>query len=1034
MTTCRRSEALSFPILFKTYKSLLIQHDFEDSKQSENDTLSASDIQGATKKIFAIAVQQNQATLTKYEFYDQLSTHFISTPSPAAESKTDDTAPKSHRSSPRIASPPTVSCTPLLKEIGWDLVTELFLLYTKDARFSHFLYAICSEISPRELSIMFSEVFAHPVLSIAATHQFYQLHAISNHYVKDDSAALDAKTMPMGNPAVNMDASDDILAFHKQTNYILIQTLFVECIVLLFKRMTAAGASKTAMNHLYGSLIPTALLHFQTLSKELSYQFYLHNATQYQSHHGDGGGTPSTPSSLQYHSPNRSTKGRVRSMSSDSINALDATRKERQQWLVQSKREYQVYLHSIYALFELMVDHHTSSAVLATDTASNGTHSKVSSAPKTAKVDVGALTRCFQKPLPDTDSPSESVSMEKAIRGEALNTLWLTRYGLGVLSGVYWWYNVVFNEDLEHDGDVNNDSAEIQHNIKKPAYNVFMCDMVDSLKREVVVKLVHSVGIGGEVLFGVREYVARLERQLEAEKPWHLSSDQLNKSNPTTPTPQLQPMSSFGHPDLNTIVEEAEDGDNIDLMPDIQEMMNGVDEDGVGHGDGDEDGGADTAVHTASISPKEEASNPPDGSNSDQSAMINSLKVEVPANDHKEHGDGDDDGDGDGDGDDEEWNDASGWDDEDEVDPSKCNKMQETQALVDELKSWNEFMELFGVSCYYHSLWVLLQSDDCTKEGEKAVFKRHSKHIWKCIQSLFEQVTTLPAGIEFGEFVLNLTVGRMSNKDLVVQNRADLNRLLNTAQFHESGLWQLVQSLTTQLKSISDRALHQKLWQFVVHVINAADLKTRFQCIVSMALQCPIPVVQSLMFTELKNQIFSNWNVDLSDGQNGDPSNDVVDDDEEDGMMDLEDDLNPFCSRQVVMVLVQRLGKELQNVSLQNIYSGLDSLNASLNLCRFILTKDKKSNLTQIYDDDCPLKHVIGSLYTEMTRIANQEESKEDAEETESGDKDGGKGVGLKISTATSDIEDFQRQMMKNQFLVSLDLVKRIMEMYKLAV
>jgi len=226
-------------------------------------------------------------------------------------------------------------------------------------------------------------------------------------------------------------------------------------------------------------------------------------------------------------------------------------------------------------------------------------------------------------------------------------------------------------------------------------------------------------------------------------------------------------------------------------------------------------------------------------------------------------------------------------------------------------------------------------------------------------------------------------------------------------------------------------------------MINAADLKTRFQCIVSTALQCPIPVVQSLMFTELKNQIFTNWNVDLrspsekakdkeEEENANNNNNDDNDDDEE--TVDLEDDLNPFCSRQVVMVLVQRLGKELQNVTLQNIYAGLDSLNASLNLCRYILTKDKTSNLTQIYDADCPLKHIVRQLYTEMTKIANQEGKKEEKKEDENGDDGEVKGFGLKISTATSELEDFQRQMMKNQFLVSLDLVKRIMELYKLEI
>jgi hypothetical protein len=284
---------------------------------------------------------------------------------------------------------------------------------------------------------------------------------------------------------------------------------------------------------------------------------------------------------------------------------------------------------------------------------------------------------------------------------------------------------------------------------------------------------------------------------------------------------------------------------------------------------------------------------------------------------------------------------------------------------------------------------------------------------------LFEQLTTLPAGIEFGEFILSQSyphsVRRNSNVNR--KKKLDLNKLLNTAEFHQQGLWQLVQSLTGQLKGISDRALHQKLWKFIVHLINSADLKTRFQCIVSTALQCPIPVVQSLMFTELKNQIFNNWNIEFE-------VEDLVvaveaeaeDNDSDDmGMNAMEETLNPFCSREVVMVLVQRLGKELQNMSLQTINSELDSLNACLNLCRFILMKDKNTNYTQIYDEDCPLKHVIQSLYDEMTTTANQDTEQEKQQ---------------KDKKQMNEIEDFQRQMMKNQFLVSLDLVKRIQEMY----
>jgi len=1024
--TVQATHNMSFPILFKSYKTLLLQRDFEDSKQSDNalgsassPSLAASDLQGATKKIFAIAVQQNTETLNKLEFYDSLRPHFISLAPSAASASSDDAKadvaaprdrhcalsaePHSPSSSP---SPSSFSCTPLLREIGWDLLTELFLLFTKDARFSHFVHAICADASPRELSIMFAEVFSHPMLSVAATHHHFQLHAMRNHYVSHE----DHVTAP--DPVVNMDASDDILSFHRHTNYLRTQTLFVQSIVTLFRRLTAGRATTAEMNHFYGSLLPTAMLHFETLSKELSYQFYLHNATQYHSHHQHDGATPSTPRSLQ--------KGRSQRLSFDAVDALDATKKERQEWLVAAKKDYERYTLSIYTLFAMMVDHHTAHRADAQKKAKGGAAQQLPHS-----VDVERLTQCFQKrdagasSLSSSSEDEEEASVLALSSASSLNTLWVFRVGLGVLSGVYWWYNVVFSEDIESDGDVNNDSAEIQRNLRAPSCNVFMCSMVDTLKEKVVVPMVSTLGIGGNVLFGIRGYVDGLENELEdPEKPWHLSSDQLaqlSKSNPTTPTPQLQPMSSFGPPDLNTIVEEQEDSPplstGLDAMEDIEEIMNGPEM--------TDEADAAKAVHSASISPQ---------TTEPKVAATDSLLVEVPS-------------------DGEQWAEGDGWDDDDAVEPSSCHRVQATQALVDELKQWAEYVPLFGVSCYYHSLWVLLRSDDCSKDGG-ALFARHSKHIWKCIQLLFEQPTTLPAGIEFGEFVLNLTAGKMATDDLVVRSRKDLDRLLSTRQFHESGLWQLVQHLTSQLKSISDRALHQKLWQFVVHVINAADLKTRFQCIVSTALQCPIPVVQSLMFTELKNQIFKNWNVDLRAEANGAvavPSASGSGSGSADGdgsgsaadgvggaVGDAEDDLNPFCSRQVVMVLVQRLGKELQNVSLQNIYQGLDSLNASLNLCRFILTKDRESNLTQIYDADCPLKHVIRSLCLEMTKIADEDgKRREERDDEAKGDGAGGGDAALQIATA--DLEDFQRQMMKNQFLVSLDLVKRIMEIYKLA-
>merc|ERR1712228_1019931 len=169
-------------------------------------------------------------------------------------------------------------------------------------------------------------------------------------------------------------------------------------------------------------------------------------------------------------------------------------------------------------------------------------------------------------------------------------------------------------------------------------------------------------------------------------------------------------------------------------------------------------------------------------------------------------------------------------------------------------------------------------------------------------------------GIEFAEFFLNVCFGKVSN--LKVSSKSDLDKLLNGRQFNENGLWQMVQNLTARLKGINDRALYQKLWQFIVHLINVSDLETRFQCIVSTALQCPVPVVQSLMFTELKNQIFNHWNVDLN--ENDEPQQKEYED--ESGIVVMEQTLNPFCSRQIVMVLVQRLSKELNNMSLQTIY------------------------------------------------------------------------------------------------------------------
>eukprot|EP01083_Nonionella_stella_P154959 499927_1 len=382
---------MSFPTLFDSYKRLLFAKDLEHRKDAtksiDNNAetpLSTSDIQTATKRMFALAAQQNTATLHKASFYESLSHHFLLD----CESKEKE----------------EYQCTPLLREIGWDLLTELFLLYNKDDRFSRFLFGICSCVSPRELSIMLSEVFCHPMLSINATHHHYQLHTMQNHYILNEEDSEQQKQMMLNlnitNQAINMDASDDILSFHKNINYVRVQQLFIQCITIIFERLNDEGTNKAKINHFYKSLIPTAILHFQTLSKEISYQFYLHNTTQYHTHHD--------------HHEHAST------------NASDATKKQRQEWLATSKREYEAYLDTIYKLFALMVNDHCNLRHHETEI-------------KDVPIDVQQLMKVFKSEEEETDDNN-------------LNTLWLARYGFGVLSGVYWWYNVVYNEDAENDG------------------------------------------------------------------------------------------------------------------------------------------------------------------------------------------------------------------------------------------------------------------------------------------------------------------------------------------------------------------------------------------------------------------------------------------------------------------------------------------------------------------------------------------------------------------------------------------------------
>eukprot|EP00486_Rosalina_sp_Unknown_P013908 CAMPEP_0201594660 /NCGR_PEP_ID=MMETSP0190_2-20130828/191910_1 /ASSEMBLY_ACC=CAM_ASM_000263 /TAXON_ID=37353 /ORGANISM="Rosalina sp." /LENGTH=97 /DNA_ID=CAMNT_0048054361 /DNA_START=409 /DNA_END=699 /DNA_ORIENTATION=+ len=85
-------------------------------------------------------------------------------------------------------------------------------------------------------------------------------------------------------------------------------------------------------------------------------------------------------------------------------------------------------------------------------------------------------------------------------------------------------------------------------------------------------------------------------------------------------------------------------------------------------------GDASSKVHSATISPKQEANEDQD---EDGTVMLNGNDDDEPAEDA-----------------DFADNDDAGWDDNDDgvgfdnIDPSKLKKVQEAQALVDELKTW----------------------------------------------------------------------------------------------------------------------------------------------------------------------------------------------------------------------------------------------------------------------------------------------------------------------------------------------------------
>ena len=103
--------------------------------------------------------------------------------------------------------------------------------------------------------------------------------------------------------------------------------------------------------------------------------------------------------------------------------------------------------------------------------------------------------------------------------------------------------------------------------------------------------------------------------------------------------------------------------------------------------------------------------------------------------------------------------------------------------------------------------------------------------------------------------------------------------------------------------------------------------------------------------TEMKNLMKNNMRIHLYNSAPGrsfssEPLSSIV-------VSDSENNRNPFVSRQAVIVLAQSIMKDANNntLNLGDIYGELDSLDACLNVIRFLLLKDKETNSTNIFDE-----------------------------------------------------------------------------------
>ena len=880
----------NFEIFFKKYKEIISINELNMNNNSNNNDNNESlqTLCVATKRIFGLAIQQNKEYLNKLKFYETIKPMFLLNNN---------------------------KCTKLLKEIGWDLLLELFLLYTKDDRISNILYSICNDGSPRELSIMFSEVFTHPLLSIHAISGYYAISMNINN--NNDNNDINSVKIPQINKE-KQKTLDNMQDFHRNINYYKSQILFIKCIKILFNNNYKLNNKKISI--LFDQLLPSIMNSFGVVSRELSYIFYIKSQK---------------PKTQQNSIINNNNNDIINSIDSAINNPPSLKRKnsfEQKEndiikWMTTNKNDYLKYIDNMYDLFKTMIK-------IINETYNNDNN-----------IDLNVMKIIFKEDTNNDDDSNESKT--DINKNMYRDKVWLVRFGLSILHGLYCWSNVP-----------NSD----QPNIKN--VNFFDKYIANDIKTNILNELT-KIGFTLNTMISIHHHILFLETNLENAGPWSLHLNTGSASAPTTPTTSTPNAAS-----VNASMEQ------ITLPPIVEEHSDHKKKHTCKHNHHHHK----TTKVTKFVIPETETTDDApnitnninnNNDNNDNNDDNNNDDGNVDNNDDTKNDDNDDNDDWD------DWNDDDNDINDDEMDEQQQKRTERMQKMVDEIKEYNDYFNNKALSCYYHSM-LIKNNIEITDELKENIIDNINLFV-QCMTILFQQPMTITSACELGIFIIE---------------NGFTNKLLTSAEFHEFGWWNMVQTLTTMMgynTSGNNKDLSKKLWKFIVKIINTSDLQSRFKCIASVAIQCPVAMVSSLMFTELKNQIFSNWN-----------SN---------------DDNNPFTSPEIVMILNERINKDVNKTSSsQTILSNLDSLNACLNVIRFLLLKDKETNITQIYDDDCPLKNTLIQLKSKIETYTNDDES----ETKNNNDND-----------PENEFERFQNSIIKNQFLLTLDLLKRIIDMYK---